>query len=134
VAHSGNVKLLSTADWTPLGTLPSLQAAATDLTVSPDGSHVLISLLNGSLARRELRSAAVPQQTARSEHQRVEDVFVDTGTPPILEESALRQSQQLASATGAGAAMQLPRGAEVTGTIADPDEEDWFAFQAYAGE
>jgi len=134
VARSGNVKLLSTVDWTPLATLPPLDAAATDLAISHDGSQVTISLLDGNLVRRDLRSAEIERERPSHVERPVADIFLDTGTTSVLEESALRQSQPLSAAIGAEGALQLPRGAEVTGTIAEPAEEDWFAFQAGAGE
>ncbi len=134
VAHSGNVKLLSTSDWAPVATLPPLEAAATDLTVAADGSHVLISLLSGSLARRDLQAEIESSSTSAGAIQSVPDVFVDTGTPMVLEEMALRATQGAAASSRSDAALDLPRGAEITGTIAEPGEEKWFAFQAYRGE
>src|SRR5690606_2733815 len=93
-----------------------------------------ISLLDGNLVRRDLRSTEIQRERPSHVERPVPDVFLDTGTPTVLEESALRQSQPLSAAIGAEGALQLPRGAEVAGTIAASAEEDWFAFQAGAGE
>lgn len=134
VAHSGNVQLLASADWTPQTTLPPLAAAPTDLAMAADGSHVLISLLDGSVVRRDLRATVAGPESTGETPPAIPDIFVDTGAPIVLEEAALRQTQARPTAAGSDQALDLPRGAEVTGSIAEPGEEDWFGFQAYGGE
>jgi mono/diheme cytochrome c family protein len=133
VAESGNIKLLSTADWKQSAVLQSLGETATDLVISHDGSHALVSLLNGRVIRRDLPRATTAAP-ASSVHAVVEDVFIDTGTPKVVQERELREAQKLTEQTDFQSPVLLPRGAEVSGTIGQPSEEDWFAFDAHAGE
>lgn len=92
----------------------------------------MISLMNGSWVRRDLPRSAAPHRAIGEAPRAVDDIFVDTGTLITLEEAGLRPMPVATMA--AGTALELPRGAEVVGTIAAPSEEDWFAFQAYRGE
>lgn len=141
IGESGNVKVFSTVDWTPIAVLEPLGEVATDLAISHDDSHAFVSLIGGRIIRRDLPPAgtsSVPV-TVVGPSDEVDPVYVDVGPPQVLDEAALRQTQSLdgatdGSVTDAAAPIRLPRGAEVTGVIGAAGEEDWFAWDARAGE
>lgn len=136
VGESGNVKILSTIDWSQIAPTQTLSDVATDLAIAADGSHLLISTLRGGVIRLDLPSAdsAMPADSAAQTIGELAPEYVDTGKPVVADETTLRKDQSLADQTGAAAPIAIPRGAEVSGVIGTPSEEDWYAWNAKAGE
>ncbi len=133
VSEAGNVKVLRTSDWSQFATLEPLGETASDLAVAVDGESLIISLMNGDLAYRELPQLSADGASA-SQQKEVKPTYVDVGALQIIEESAARKEQSLAGVTDSKAPIQLLRGTEITGEISEEGEEDWFAFEARQGE
>lgn len=134
VSEAGNVKVLRTDDWSQIAVLEPLGEIASDLSLSTDGSTAFISLMNGQVTTRELpRDASLsPESTTAS--QELEPVYLDLEALKTFDEAALRKEQALTDSTLSDRPVQLPRGAEVTGSIANSGEEDWYSFSAREGE
>lgn len=136
IGESGNVKIISMKDWSQIGPTQTLVDAATDLSIAADGSHMLVSTIGGGLLRIDLPPAdqSTPNDAAAKASAEVASVYVDTGKMIVTDEATLRQSQSLADQTGSESPLVIPRGAEVAGVISESSEEDWYAWQARAGE
>lgn len=136
IGESGNVKIISMKDWSQIGPTRNLEDIATDLSVAADGSHVLISTIRGGVIRFDLPPVgdAAPSESGAKTTAEVASVFVDTGKMIVTDEVTLRKEQSLAEQTGHEAPLAIPRGAEVTGVVSQTSQEDWYAFNARAGE
>ncbi|HBJ38710.1 MAG TPA: hypothetical protein DDZ51_28955 [Planctomycetaceae bacterium] len=136
IGESGNLKTIAMKNWTQIGATQILDGVATDMSIAADGSHVLVSTIRGDVMRFDLPPAsdAMPVDSKSNASEEIAAVYVDTGTMVVADEATLRKSQSLADQAGHDAAMAIPRGAEVSGVISQPGEEDWFTFNARAGE
>ncbi|MGV3483054.1 MAG: c-type cytochrome domain-containing protein [Planctomycetaceae bacterium] len=131
VSEAGNVKVLRTSDWNQVAVLEPLGETASDLVVTVDDRHAIIPLMNGQIVERELPAishTSVEEPTA----DEAETVYLDLGTLTAIDESVARKES--GDKAGRDHPVKLARGSEVTGTIAAPGEEDWFAVDARQGE
>lgn len=134
ISEAGNVKVFSTSDWSQTAVLEPLGDTATDIAITDDDATMLISLASGQLVRRELPTTGAVRQAVPGGGTGPQPVYVDVGPLAKADEASLRQSQGLAASTAANEPITLPRGIEVSGVVAADEEEDWYAFDANAGE
>jgi len=134
VSESGNIKVLSTTDWTQIAVLESLGETASDLALSSDGKTALVSLMNGGIVKRELPSVAKAASSSNQNEMGMTSVYLEIANRQAAEETALRKEQKLADSSDATQPIRLSRGSELSGTIAAAGGEDWFAFDARHGE
>jgi WD40 repeat protein len=134
ISEAGNVKVFSTGDWVQTAVLEPLGDTATDVAIAESDDAILISLVSGQLARRALPAAGAPRRAESESGTGPQPIFVDVGSLTKLEEATLRTAQNVPVSTSADQSIALPRGAEVSGVVSAAEEEDWFAFEAHAGE
>jgi len=127
LSEAGNIKVIDTNDWSQTASLEPLGETASDLAISADGSEVMISLMNGVIAKRFLGESATQTKLASPEDTtQLAPIYLDLGAVKTFTENEAATSREQPFA--------MPRGGEVTGKVASTGEEDWFAFDAYAGE
>ncbi len=126
---AGNLKLLSTADWSASDTGTAVIPEATDLAISPTGTEAWIGRFNGEVTKLDLPKESI--STPAASLNETSPLYLDLAPLTPLEESKLTPVQPLANQSPAYA---LPRGAEVSGSIQQPGESDWYTFHAHAGE
>jgi hypothetical protein len=136
LSQGGSVKVIRTSDWTQQAELERLPDAASDLSISPDGKLVLISLMNGSLVHRQLPELDAQTQSAA---RAVEPVYLDLGETTTLEETKLRADAQTdpsiaQTIPGEASALNVGRGVEIRGAISEPGQFDYYQWFARAGE
>lgn len=122
-SEAGNIKLLRTDDWSVVGAMDPVPDTATDLVVARDGRSVSIALMNGELVERSLPE--IPQRRTEVASDSVTPIYLDVGSLTMLEESKLKWVNGVAD---------IPRGAEVKGTIQRDGEVDGYRFLAKQGE
>lgn len=123
VSEAGNVKLLRTDDWSVVAAMASVPDAATDLVVAHDGSSVSISLMNGEIVQRTL--PAIPGREQHPRATTIQPIYLDVGPLAMMEESKRQTVDEI---------IDVPRGVEVQGVIAQPGETDQYRFTAKRGE
>lgn len=123
ISEAGNVKLLRTDDWSVVAAMNSLPDTATDLAVAHDGGSVFISLMNGETIERTL--PAIPDREQDQPASNVEPIYLDVGPLAMMEESTSKPIKGI---------IDVPRGAELKGVIAQPGETDRYRFTANRGE
>ena len=134
VSESGNIKVLSTTDWSQIAVLQPLGETASDLALSSDGTTALVSLMNGELVKRALPNAEKAASSSNPNETGLTSLYLEIANRQVVEEIAARKEQKLAESTDATEPIRLLRGSEVSGTIAAANETDWFAFDARQGE
>ncbi len=125
----GNLKLISTSNWLTSGSLQKVASRATDLAISPDGKEAWIARFDGETMRLPLPVEPTGND-ARQESQSFA-VYVDLASLQPLDESKLSPVQPVVQLPPV---YPLPRGTEVSGSIKQPGEQDWYRFQAHQGE
>jgi WD40 repeat protein len=137
LSEQGHVKVVRTSDWNQFASLEPLDDLGSDSSISPDGSTVTISLMNGTLVTRKLPHVSDVTKVAT---ERLRPIYMDLGEPSQGDENTLRQQQQaepsIASLVGSESdhPIRVDRGADVTGVINEPGQSDRFAWAASAGE
>ncbi|MEM6979876.1 MAG: c-type cytochrome domain-containing protein, partial [Planctomycetota bacterium] len=122
LSESGSLKVLRSEDWSPFAEAASVDDVGSDLTISPDGSTALVSLMDGRIVRRALPSL---QPSAASTNRVVVDpVLMDLGPPTETKES--RESPLSIQNVNAPVV--------IDGTIDSDSPVDRYAFQAAKGE
>ncbi len=124
LSQSGNVKVIRTSDWSQAASLESLGETASDLIIGPDSRSVAISLMNGSVADRELPEMGTMPTTAATV---IDPVYLDLGESKKLIESDLRSQQ-------GDDLIRVDRGVEITGMISQAGESDHYQWTANGGE
>jgi len=125
LSMAGNVKMIQTSDWSLSATLPPLSETGSGLTVTPDGSEVLVALMNGTVERRAIPKVQMVEDTSERGPKRI---FLDVGPLKMLEESKLGGSPD------SDAPLDVARGVEIQGKIAHPAQADRYRFHARRGE
>ncbi|MFG0265683.1 MAG: c-type cytochrome domain-containing protein [Rhodopirellula sp. JB055] len=123
LSEAGHAKVLRTDDWSVVGAMESLGETPSDLVVSTDGLTARIALMDGRVVERRL-PAIEPQDAVRRDETLV-PIHLDLGPLITLQESQLAFVDGIAS---------VPRGAEVTGTLATEGDDDCYRFSARRGE
>ena len=121
LSEAGNLKTVSTSDWSLGPAIESINGVGSDLSIMPDGKTLLISLMNGDLVSR---SIPVLDQGSFTNDVELKTTYLDLGPLTKITEAESKTD----SATA------IPRGAIVTGKISQPGEEDTFAWNANRGE
>ncbi|QDV44930.1 WD domain, G-beta repeat [Stieleria neptunia] len=134
ISESGSVKRVRRVDWQPLASLESLPESGTDLFITPDSRHVMISMMNGQVVSRPLPPIE-SSSTSRPENE-LRPVWMDLGEPISLDESTLRQAmtQPGGSPDSAAAILDVDRHVSIKGQIGRAGEVDLFRWQARKGE
>ncbi len=136
LSEAGNVKVIRTSDWNQAATLAPLGETGSDLSFSPDGSAVAISLMNGTVVRRELPRLE-KQGVARASE--IEPIYMDLGEATRIDEAKSREMSKaeptLADVIHEGPApIRVGRGVEIHGRIGQSGEADHYQWLAHAGE
>ena len=142
VAESGNIKLIGTRDWQPIGSLAPLGESASDLLVSRDGRSAKVALMNGEIVQREIPSELVASLAVESSGQSndalgsVRPILMDLGEPKTLKETDLRQqlSTTVKQAETEGIIYDVDRNVVLEGSIGTPAEVDLYRWNAKQGE
>ncbi|MGI9472612.1 MAG: WD40 repeat domain-containing protein, partial [Rubripirellula sp.] len=136
LSEGGNLKLIRTGTWDQVATLEPLGENGSDLSLSPDGRELAISLMNGDVVTRTLPEI----KTAESDTlRRLEPVYLDLGELTSLEEekateSAKQNASLAATVRGTALVIPVPRGTAISGTIAEQGEADLYQWQTRKGE
>lgn len=136
LSASGNVKVIRTQDWNQAAALEPLGETGSDLSISPDGKTLLVSLMDGTVVKRKLPKLRNLTSAGVKEAQ---PVYMDLGELTKVDESkaasAQQENQSLAQQVGTGPkSIQVSRGVEISGVIAHPGEADHYRWQARKGE
>ncbi|WDQ14661.1 c-type cytochrome domain-containing protein [Rhodopirellula sp. P2] len=123
LSEAGNAKMLRTDDWSVVGAMEPLGETPSDLVVSADGTTAIISLMDGRVVERRL--PGMGRQDAESRGKSLDPVYLDLGSLAKWKESELSFNDGIAS---------VPRGVQVTGTLAAEGEADCYRFSARRGE
>ncbi|KLU07247.1 WD-repeat containing protein [Rhodopirellula islandica] len=123
LSEAGNAKVLRTDDWSVVGAMKPLGETPSDLVVSADGANASISLMDGRVVERRL--PGMGHQGVESKGTSLDPVYLDLGPLVTLEESGLSFKDGIAS---------VPRGVQVTGTLAAEGQADCYRFSARRGE
>jgi len=128
VSEAGNIKLLETGNWKTTDTLESLPDAPSDISITADGKVAIISLMDGTLVRRELigfRSKIAETQNSKS----VQPIYLEL---PSFPEAKTYREQDLLNND------QKPHTTErnsiVLGTISNAGQVDQYCWHVNAGE
>lgn len=125
VSQAGNVKVVRTDNWRQSAVLEPLGESATGVSFAADGRTALIALMDGRLVAREVPRPSPDSVTASDQ---LDPVYLDLQPPEPLDEAELREEQPDADG------LRVPRGAQITGRIAEPEQADLYHWHARAGE
>lgn len=125
LSMAGNVKIIRTSDWNLAASLPPLSETGSDLTVTPDGKSVLVSLMNGEVVRLDIPPLTKVEESVEKGPKRV---YLDLGPLRELDES------KLAGSPDSDEPIDVARGVSIRGTIAHPAQADRYRFEAHRGE
>lgn len=136
LSEGGNLKLIRTDNWQQAASLKPLGENGSDLSVSPDGAELAVSLMNGEVVTRVLPGI---QPTAELSSETLDRVYLDLGDLTQVEETKARETAAknptLAAAVPSGnGAIPVARGVEIQGSIGATGEKDAFQWQARKGE
>jgi WD40 repeat protein len=137
LSEAGNLKVIKTSDWNQTAALEPLGETGSDLAISADGARVFVSLMNGQVAWRELPQVDVSEPAAI---ESVQPIYLDLGELNKITEVSLREKSPSPNPSGgteqavASTALNVPRGAEITGSIHARGEVDTYHWQANGGE
>lgn len=140
LSEAGNVKVIRTSDWNQAAALEPLGETGSDLSVSPDGRTISVSLMSGKIVTREMPAL---EQVGPDVLAAERPVYLDLGELSKQSESELRQKAVALPmpATGSSseggptsALLDVPRGAEIAGQIAAVGEVDGYRWEAGKGE
>ncbi|TWU47741.1 WD40 repeat domain-containing protein [Rubripirellula reticaptiva] len=130
MSEAGNLKRIRTSDWTPSGVIDSVGSGASDLAIDLGGKSILVSMMNGTVERREL-----PAMSGKSNGKPIEGPhavppkYMDLGELVSVSESDAKS--ELKSQSGV---VDVDRGARISGVISLPGQVDRFRWHARAGE
>ncbi|MEL6109729.1 MAG: c-type cytochrome domain-containing protein, partial [Planctomycetota bacterium] len=131
MAESGNLTLVRTKDWSPVGTLEPLGASGTDLFFAEDGKSVMCSLMSGEILRRRLPTSSGDE---RMELATAAPIYMDLGEPMTLDEAKAREVSRSKPWAKQGDVVSIPRHVRIRGSIAAAGEVDLYRWPAHAGE
>ncbi|XZE53314.1 c-type cytochrome domain-containing protein [Planctomycetaceae bacterium SH139] len=127
--EAGRLLAFETKKWTKLESLASLEDAISQLAISAKRPLVSVATMSGEV--RELKLAEIEQGVIQ-QAATLSEVYLTVDPLRELSEPAERGNQTAASA------MELPRGAVVSGVISaavgGASEADWYRFSARRGE
>ncbi|TWT74751.1 c-type cytochrome domain-containing protein [Allorhodopirellula solitaria] len=129
LCESGNLKVLRVSDWSQVASLPKLPESGSDLCIDADSRHVFVSLMNGEVAHRSIPKLAASKD---QDVQKLLPIYLDLGELRKIDESAATHVSE--DVFNSAAVVDVPRGAEITGEISLPAQEDFYRWTARRGE
>ncbi|MGB7325215.1 MAG: c-type cytochrome domain-containing protein [Rubripirellula sp.] len=126
MSEAGNLKRIRTSDWTQAAVIDSVGSGASDLAIDAVGKSILVSMMNGSIERRDLpaiRDNSNPKSTEG--RQAASPKYMDLDEPVSVTESELKSDSGV---------IDVDRGTRVSGVISLPGQVDGYRWTAQAGE
>ncbi len=125
LSEAGNIKVVRTSDWQQVATLEPLGETPSDAAIVDEGDSLklVVALMNGEIMTRQIPRALASHA---NEEQSIAPIYMDLGSLTIVDEPKMRTSED--------AMTDVPRGAEIRGVIASPQQADRYRFSARRGE
>ncbi len=130
LSEAGRIKIVGTDQWQQIASLAPLGDIPSDACLIRRDKgmdfELLVSLMNGATDSRTLPTT---QPATPSPSSQAEDVYLDLGPLHPVDEA-----NSLVTMSATGTDIEVPRGAQITGVISEPGEQDRYRFTARRGE
>lgn len=137
ITEGGNIKLLDAQTWNLAATLDPVPDSATCLQLDPSGKNLTVHLMNGENKRRTIPSVkSLEKRPVRSMNL----IYLDLGSPTSKNETELETHQASWEANPGEekdkdvTVYAIPRNAEITGSIHEKGQRDYYRWNAKQGE